>query len=159
MNFHFCFNALCNELRKSIFEKVQVNYFGPDLDSWDKKHYILHKTIIVLVILLMQKCLLHESVDLLAIFQCMYLPVYCMSLSLTHHSSSVSLHELDDPSWVLVPQVDVSTVAATDHKLAARPVEVHPLHCEEDMKKGEDRHVQLTAKCLTSWATPDKSDF
>lgn len=48
---------------------------------------------------------------------------------MTHHSSSVSLHKLNDASGVLVPQVDVSAVTAADHELAARPVEVHPLHC------------------------------
>lgn len=59
-------------------------------------------------------------------------PASCVCVSLTHHSSSVSLHKLDDASRVFVPQVDVSAVAAADHELAARPVEVHPLHCKED---------------------------
>lgn len=54
----------------------------------------------------------------------------------THHSSSVSLHELHDAGGVFVPQVDVSTVAAADHKLAARPVEVHPLHWETGRARG-----------------------
>lgn len=53
-------------------------------------------------------------------------------MCVTHHSPSVSLHELDDASRVFVPQVDVSAVTAADHELAARPVEVHPLHCEEE---------------------------
>ncbi len=59
-----------------------------------------------------------------------------LSLSLTHHSSSVSLHKLDDASRVLVPQVDVSTVTATDHKLTGWPIEVHPLHCEKEDERG-----------------------
>lgn len=51
---------------------------------------------------------------------------------MTHHSSSVSLHELDDASRVFVPQVDVTAVAAADHELTAGSVEVHPLHCKKD---------------------------
>lgn len=58
--------------------------------------------------------------------------------TLTHHSSSVALHKLNDAGGVLVPQVDVSAVTAADHELTARPVEVHPLHCEKEVR--EDRN-------------------
>lgn len=30
------------------------------------------------------------------------------------------------------------TVAATDHKLTAWPIEIHPLHCEQEVMKRED---------------------
>ena len=53
------------------------------------------------------------------------------SPTLTHHSSSVALHKLDDASRVFVPQVDVSTVTTADHKLTGWAIEVHPLHCEK----------------------------
>lgn len=59
----------------------------------------------------------------------------------THHSSSVSLHELHDAGGVFVPQVDVSTVAAAHHKLAAWPVEVHPLHWETGRATGGGESV------------------
>lgn len=46
----------------------------------------------------------------------------------SYHTTSVSLHELHNAGWVFVPQVDVSTVTATDHKLTAGAVEIHSLH-------------------------------
>lgn len=67
---------------------------------------------------------------------------------MTHHSSSVSLHKLDDASGVLVPQVDVSAVTAADHKLTAGPIEVHPLHCEKKVKTTEDETVCANRKLL-----------
>ncbi len=61
-----------------------------------------------------------------------------VTLHVTHHSLSLSLHKLDNTSRVLVPQVDVSAITATDHKLTAWPIEVHALHCEKDMKKTQE---------------------
>lgn len=66
-------------------------------------------------------------------------------MTLTHHSSSVSLHKLDNTSRVLIPQVDVSTVAATDHKLTARPIEIHPLHCEKRWRRVSVAEIQNAA--------------
>lgn len=36
------------------------------------------------------------------------------------------------------------TVAATDHKLTAWPIEIHPLHCEQEVMKREDGIISMT---------------
>lgn len=79
---------------------------------------------------------------------CDVIPAETLSLwhfpSPTYHSSSVSLHKLNNASRVLVPQVDVTAVTAADHKLTAWTVEVHTFYCETDenlTKTDNESHI------------------
>lgn len=62
---------------------------------------------------------------------------------MSYHSSPVSLHKLNHTSRVLIPQVDVSTVTATDNKLTTGTIKVNSLHWifqyqkEREKKRGD----------------------
>lgn len=47
---------------------------------------------------------------------------------MAYHPTVVSFHKLYHILRLSVPEENMATVAATDHKLTARAVKVHPFH-------------------------------